>query len=357
MSDSRSLRGTRLRSSCTHRAWPDTRSRTHSRERRRTARSPAAYGSWVSGAGRGSSGAGSSASADLRRRGLGLRGSARSWRARRCAGCSRARSWRACRAGWFHLPCSCLCASGTARSPEPVLVVGAFALSNAASTPAQGWLVDRFGQRRVLLPSGLAHAALLVAIVLAARAHLTLGLVVALAVLAGISCPPVAACTRAMWWDVVTDARGRDAIFALDSTASELVWTTGPLLVGGIVARCPRPSSPFSPAHWATAVGVTVYTALPATRNLALARAASITLRRARQRTSASAARVGRCFRGACWGRGLGRDCRRSRSITVHPRCPGFAAGAVQPREPDRRTLLRGAVVEPSAPARSTDSC
>jgi MFS family permease len=178
--------------------------------------------------------------------------------------------------------------------------VGAFALSNAASTPLQGGLVDRFGQRRVLLPSGLAHAALLVAIVLAARAHLTLETVAALAVLAGISCPPVAACTRAMWWDVVTDARGRDAIFALDSTATELVWTTGPLIVGVIVAVS-APQFAVLAAALATAVGVTIYTALPATRSW-----------RSRERRTSRLGALGSgglrallvsvVLSGACWG-------------------------------------------------------
>jgi len=180
------------------------------------------------------------------------------------------------------------------------VVVGAFALSNASSTPVQGGLVDRFGQRRVLLPCALAYATLLVAIVFATRAHLTLGLVVALALLAGSCSPPVAACTRALWRDVVTDTVGREVIFALDSTATELVWTVGPLLVGGIVAVS-SPQFAVLAAALASAVGVTVYTGLPATR-----RWRSRELRASRFGALASgglrALLVSVMLSGACWG-------------------------------------------------------
>lgn len=115
-------------------------------------------------------------------------------------------------------------------------VVGAFGLAAAAGAPILGRLVDRLGQPRVLVPAAAANGATLVAIVVAAHAHAPIGALVALGALAGACLPPISACVRVLWPALVDDPRARESAFALDATVQELVWATGPLLVGGAVA-------------------------------------------------------------------------------------------------------------------------
>lgn len=145
------------------------------------------------------------------------------------------------------------------------IVMGAFALANAAATPVQGALVDRFGQPRILLPCGLAHAATLATVATEIGAEPPVEVIVLLACLAGITCPPVAACTRALWRDVILGGSEREAIYALDSTTNELVWSVGPLLVGALVAAGSAKAAVLF-AAFVTIIGVSVYSILPETR-------------------------------------------------------------------------------------------
>jgi predicted MFS family arabinose efflux permease len=115
-------------------------------------------------------------------------------------------------------------------------VVGAFGLAAAAGGPVLGRLVDRLGQPRVLVPCAAANGGLLAAIVVAADAGAPPAALVVLGALTGACLPPISACVRVLWPQLVPDPRARETAFALDATVQELVWSTGPLLVGGAVA-------------------------------------------------------------------------------------------------------------------------
>jgi MFS family permease len=112
------------------------------------------------------------------------------------------------------------------------IAVGGFTLTGALLGPLLGALVDRVGQTRVLLPAAVAQSALLIALVLLARASVPVAGIVALAALAGAALPPIAGCVRALWAEVVHDPVALETAYALDATAQEVIWTLGPLLVG-----------------------------------------------------------------------------------------------------------------------------
>ena len=116
------------------------------------------------------------------------------------------------------------------------LCVGAYAFASAAASPVQGRLVYRFGRARVLVPCALIQTVLLVALVLASRAHASGAVLVALAALAGAMVPPVSPTARALMREVFRDPKVLDSAYALDSVVQEVVWITGPLVVALVVS-------------------------------------------------------------------------------------------------------------------------
>jgi hypothetical protein len=63
---------------------------------------------------------------------------------------------------------------------------------------------------------------------------------VALAAVAGASLPPVSGCIRALWPKVASDTRTLELAYSLDAISQEVIYTTGPLLVGTVaVAASP----------------------------------------------------------------------------------------------------------------------
>jgi MFS family permease len=116
------------------------------------------------------------------------------------------------------------------------LAVGCYALANAACSPIQGRLVDRFGRIRVLPPSAIGQALLLVALTLCASAQPGGATLIVLAGLAGAFAPPVAPTVRALLREVFRDPVSLDSAYALDSVLQEVAWTTGPLIVAVVIA-------------------------------------------------------------------------------------------------------------------------
>ena len=116
------------------------------------------------------------------------------------------------------------------------VVVGVFALAQAGAAPVHGALIDRFGSRRILLPTAAGQCALMALLVLAARSGAPLVVLALLAGVAGALVPAVAACVRALWPAVVPAGAQRDAAYSLDAVTQEIIWTFGPLTVGAVVA-------------------------------------------------------------------------------------------------------------------------
>lgn len=116
------------------------------------------------------------------------------------------------------------------------ITVGAFAITGAIAAPIQGRLLDRFGPRRILAPFALSQAVALVALVLVVTAEAPDFAIVLIAGLAGGLVPPISATVRVLWPEIVPTRQGVESAYALDATAQELIWTSGPLIVAVAVA-------------------------------------------------------------------------------------------------------------------------
>ena len=115
-------------------------------------------------------------------------------------------------------------------------VVGAFSLANAFGAVAQGRLMDRFGQTRVLRVAAAGHLPALVMLVLAARADASAWVLAALALCGGATLPQLPAAMRSLWNMLVPDAGLRATAYALVAVVFEVAVVTAPALVAGIVA-------------------------------------------------------------------------------------------------------------------------
>ncbi|WP_406456484.1 MFS transporter [Streptomyces sp. NBC_00876] len=116
---------------------------------------------------------------------------------------------------------------------------GAMALFGAASvvlSPARAALIDRHGPRRALPPMAGLYAALLTVLALTTwqpgAPPLVLG---ALAVAAGACTPPLGPVMRTLWSSLAPDRELLQRAYSLDGVAEELLYVTGPLLVGIVV--------------------------------------------------------------------------------------------------------------------------
>jgi len=144
------------------------------------------------------------------------------------------------------------------------LVSACYLFGAAASAPLVGRMVDRFGQTRVLATTMTFTAGALVALALLPDdgPHWS---ILALSTFGGLLHPPVGACTRALLPDVIADPDTLHSAYALESSALEISYIIGPLVIGGLIA-------PYS-TRWALAacaavlvVGTTWFLTRPASR-------------------------------------------------------------------------------------------
>jgi MFS family permease len=110
-------------------------------------------------------------------------------------------------------------------------VAGATTVANAVGTLVQGRYIDRLGQRRMLPPLILVWGGSLGLLVTAVHGDWPRWSVFAVAVLVGVSLPPVGTCIRARWSHVLTDPLEVQTGYALESVVDEAVFITGPIVV------------------------------------------------------------------------------------------------------------------------------
>ncbi|MEU6991972.1 MFS transporter [Streptomyces sp. NPDC046465] len=116
-------------------------------------------------------------------------------------------------------------------------VTALFGAANVLLSPVRAALVDRHGPRRVLAPMVSLYAGLLTALTLATwrpgTAPVWLGV---LAACAGACTPPLGPVMRTVWAELLDgDRRLLQRAYSLDGVAEELLFVSGPLLVGLIV--------------------------------------------------------------------------------------------------------------------------
>ncbi|MFJ4330259.1 MULTISPECIES: MFS transporter [unclassified Streptomyces] len=119
-------------------------------------------------------------------------------------------------------------------------VMAVFGATGVLVSPYRAALVDRHGLRRSLLPMALLYGGLLCALAeLCRRPGVPLAVLAGTAALAGACTPPLGSTMRAVWAELLPDRRLLQRAYSLDGVAEELLFVSGPLLVGGVVAVGP----------------------------------------------------------------------------------------------------------------------
>ncbi|KUO04746.1 MFS transporter [Streptomyces caeruleatus] len=121
------------------------------------------------------------------------------------------------------------------------VVMALFSGTSVFLSPARAALIDRHGPRRALVPMAAAHSALLGLLAALAwrpgvASPLALGVVTALA---GACTPPLGPTMRAVWGRMAPDRALTQRAYSLDAVAEELLFVSGPLLVGVLVGFAP----------------------------------------------------------------------------------------------------------------------
>lgn len=115
-------------------------------------------------------------------------------------------------------------------------VVALFSLAVVLASPLRAWMVDWHGPRRVLPTMAAGFASLLVAIaVIPARSAVHDAVIAVLAAAAGACAPPLGVVMRTLWSALIDDRDVLQTAYSLDGVAEELLYVTGPLIVGVIV--------------------------------------------------------------------------------------------------------------------------
>ncbi|MFJ6295744.1 MFS transporter [Streptomyces griseoviridis] len=119
-------------------------------------------------------------------------------------------------------------------------VMALFGASAVLLMPYRASLVDRYGPRRALTPMALLYAGLLTALAAATwRPGVPAPAIGALAALTGACSPPLGPTMRSMWSELAPEPALLRRAYSLDGVAEELVYVTGPLVVGVLVAFAP----------------------------------------------------------------------------------------------------------------------
>ncbi|MFF2366214.1 MFS transporter [Streptomyces sp. NPDC058122] len=119
-------------------------------------------------------------------------------------------------------------------------VMALFGAMSVFLSPARAALIDRHGARRALIPMSSFYAGLLTAFAVTAwRPGAPVPVIAALAVAAGACTPPLGPTMRAVWGEVVQDERLLQRAYSLDGVVEEILFVSGPLVVGAVVQTAP----------------------------------------------------------------------------------------------------------------------
>ncbi|MDX2530637.1 MFS transporter [Streptomyces europaeiscabiei] len=115
-------------------------------------------------------------------------------------------------------------------------VMALFGTTSVFLSPVRAGLVDRYGPRRALPPMASLYAVLLGALAVASWRPGASGPVLgAVAAAAGACTPPLGPTMRTVWSELAADQRLLRRAYSLDGVAEELLFVSGPLVVGGVV--------------------------------------------------------------------------------------------------------------------------
>ncbi|MFB7916417.1 MFS transporter [Streptomyces sp. NPDC056061] len=116
------------------------------------------------------------------------------------------------------------------------VIMALFGATSVCLSPVRAASVDRYGPRRALPPMAGAYAVLLAALAYTTwRQGASSPLLGTLAVAAGACTPPLGPVMRTLWSRLVPDRELLRRAYSLDGVAEELLFVTGPLLVGVVI--------------------------------------------------------------------------------------------------------------------------
>ncbi|KOV60770.1 membrane protein [Streptomyces sp. MMG1121] len=119
-------------------------------------------------------------------------------------------------------------------------VMSLFGATAVFLMPWRATLVDRHGPRRALLPMAVLYGALLTLLAaLTWRPGAPAPAIATVAALTGACAPPLGPTMRALWSELVEDRRLLQRAYSLDGVAEELLYVSGPALVGALLAVAP----------------------------------------------------------------------------------------------------------------------
>lgn len=110
------------------------------------------------------------------------------------------------------------------------LLSGVYVVGNGIGNPVLGGLIDRFGQRRVLLPTTAVHVAAVVALGILVKAGVPDPVLLGPAIVMGFSYLSVGSLTRARWSYLLAGRRELDTGYSIESVLDEVIFTAGPLI-------------------------------------------------------------------------------------------------------------------------------
>ncbi len=143
-------------------------------------------------------------------------------------------------------------------------VVAAFVLAQAVSAPLLGRLVDRVGQRRVLLPAVVVHASAMATLLLCAGLGAPVVTYFLAAAAAGASMLSVGSLVRTRWSALVGGTPSLHTAFSYESVVDELVFIVGPVAVT-LLATGLTPTIALAVATALGVVGVVIFAGLRST--------------------------------------------------------------------------------------------
>ncbi|WP_079167994.1 MFS transporter [Streptomyces colonosanans] len=143
-------------------------------------------------------------------------------------------------------------------------VMALFGAVTVLLSPLRAALVDRYGPRRALAPMALLYAGSLALLSVASwHPGAPVPLLGALAVAAGAFAPPLGPTMRAVWSELLDDQRLLQRAYGLDGVVEELLFVSGPLLVG-VVVRWAPPAAGVALSALLVAAGTLAFVTSPA---------------------------------------------------------------------------------------------
>ncbi|MCX4844312.1 MFS transporter [Streptomyces sp. NBC_00893] len=150
-------------------------------------------------------------------------------------------------------------------------VMALYGATSVLLSPTRAALIDRHGPRRALPPMAGVYAVLLAALAYATwRPGASAFLLGTLASAAGAFTPPLGPVMRTLWSGLVADRELLRRAYSLDGVAEELLFVSGPLLVG-VVVRFAPPAAGIAISAGLILMGTTALVSSPAVRGTAAA--------------------------------------------------------------------------------------